>query len=64
MIAGNTGGHVYLGVGHGDVFQVNGGDPLTTRLDDIFAAVGDQQITVFVDGGHITGVEPAFGRRR
>ncbi|MNV35913.1 hypothetical protein D3C71_1273740 [compost metagenome] len=44
---------------HGDVFQINGADPLTSGLDDILAAVSDLHEAVGIDGRDIACREPA-----
>ena len=45
-------------MGHGSVFGVNGGDPFSTRLNDIFAAVCDAHEAQGVNAGHIACPEP------
>lgn len=40
------------------VLRVNRGNSLATGLDHIFGAVGDLHVTIRVNGGDITGIEP------
>ncbi|MNS59981.1 hypothetical protein D3C72_929560 [compost metagenome] len=40
------------------VLDLDRGDPLAARLDDVLDAVGDQQIPAAVNGCHIAGIEP------
>lgn len=42
------------------VFNLNGGYPLATRLDDIFAAVSDAHVAQRIQACHITGAEPVI----
>ena len=44
-----------------DVLELDRADPLTARLDQVLAAVGDLQVAVGVDRGDVAGVEPAVG---
>ena len=42
------------------VFDILGGDVFAAgRDDDVFFAVGDAQVTVFVEFAHVPGIEPA-----
>ena len=43
---------------HGSIFNVNGGDPFSARLDDVFAAVCDAHEAQGVNAGHIACPEP------
>jgi hypothetical protein len=44
----------------GGILDVDRGDPLATRLDDVLGPVDDSDETVGVDRHDITGAEPAF----
>ncbi|MCY1406495.1 hypothetical protein D9M71_217630 [compost metagenome] len=44
----------------GSVFQINRGNPLATRLDNVLGAVGDLHVAVSVDRCDVTGIEPAL----
>ncbi len=46
-------------MGHQLVFQLNTGNPLTPRFDDVFHPVDDLDVPVIVDIGDIAGVKPA-----
>ena len=43
---------------HGSILDVDGGDPLATRLDDVFAAICDAHETQWVNAGNISCLEP------
>src|SRR5258708_4910870 len=43
-----------------EVLEVDGGNPLATRFDDVLGAVGDLHVAVTVDGGDVAGVEEAL----
>ena len=45
-------------MGHQLVLEVDGGDPLAARLDQILGAVTDPQVAVLVDRDHVSGHEP------
>ncbi len=59
----DAGGHGHGRMGHGDVLDVDGADPLAAGLDHVLAAVGDLHEAVRVDGGHVTRGEPAAALR-
>ena len=46
-------------VADGEIFDVDGRDPLAARLDDVLGAVGDLHEAVGIDGGDVAGVEEA-----
>ena len=48
-------------VGDEGVFEVDGADPLAAGLDEVFEAVGDLDVAFGVDGGDVSGLEPAVG---
>lgn len=43
---------------HRSILDVNGGDPLATRLDDIFAAVCDAHEAQRINAGNVSCLEP------
>ncbi len=45
-------------VRHCSILNVNGGNPLATRLDDIFAAVCDAHEAQWINAGHVSCLEP------
>lgn len=45
-------------VGDCHVLNLYGGNPLSTRLDDILAAVGDAHVAQGIDACHIPRAEP------
>src|SRR5690606_11415209 len=47
-------------VADGQVFQIDGGDPLAAGLDDVLGAVGDLHVAVAVDMRDVARVEPAL----
>src|SRR5690606_30494960 len=47
------------GMADGEVLNLDRRDPLTSRFDHILGAVGDLHETALVEGGDVTGVEPA-----
>src|SRR5258708_15630881 len=47
-------------VAHDRVLKVGGADPFSTGLDHVFAAVHDLDAALRVDGGDVTGAEPAL----
>lgn len=48
---------------HGDVFNVDGADPLAARLDHVLAAVSDLHEAIGINRGHVTRGEPAPATR-
>ena len=59
VFGGDDGGFGDVGVGDGDVFELDGADPLAAGFDDVLGAVGDFHDAVCVDGGDVAGWEPA-----
>ena len=59
MLDADHGGFRHLGVADREILQVDRGDPLAARLDDVLGAVGDLHVAVAVDGGDVAGVEEA-----
>src|SRR5712692_549266 len=50
------------GVTHQCVFEIDGADPFAAGLHQVFGAINNLDVTVFVHGGDIAGAEPAvFG---
>ena len=45
-------------VRHCSIFNVDGGNPLATRLDDIFAAVCDAHEAQWINAGNVSCLEP------
>ena len=56
----DDGGLRHLGVVGGDVFHLDGGDPLAAGLDHILGAVGDRHVALSVYGGDVAGLKPAL----
>src|SRR2546423_436990 len=52
------GGLEDLGMGHDRVLQLDRGDPLAARLDDVLGSVDDHDVAVRCDPGHVAGAEP------
>ena len=46
-------------MGHDEVLQVDGGDPLAAALDEVFRPVHETDVALFVDRPHIARVKPA-----
>src|SRR5258708_17481053 len=43
--------------------EFKGGDILAAAYDDVFLAINNEQVTFFVERGHVSGVEPATAQR-
>ncbi len=59
VMRGDAGGHGDAGMAHGDVLEVDRGNPLTARLDHVLGPVGDLHEPVRVDGRDVARREPA-----
>src|SRR5262249_4951007 len=46
-----------LGMADGEVLEIDRGNPLAARFDDVLGAVGNLHIAIAVDGGNVTGIE-------
>ena len=54
----------HCGLGHlvmtgGTVLDLDRGNPLTARLDDVFGSIGDRDIALGADSGHVARFKPA-----
>ena len=47
-------------MGHSNILNLDGGDPLSARLDDILDSVRDAHEAQGVNAGHISRAEPAL----
>jgi hypothetical protein len=47
-------------VRHGEVLDLDRGDPLAARLDDILQPISELDVAVRVDGADIAGSEPSI----
>ena len=52
-LGADAGARVELGVGQTLVLELDRRDPLSTRLDDILASVGDLRVAARVDEAHV-----------
>ena len=45
---------------HHSLFDLEGGNGLASSVDDLLGTTGDEQVALFVEMAHVTGVEPSW----
>ena len=64
MLDGDHRGLEHVGVRHGEVLDLDRGNPFAAGLDDVLQPVGELHVAVGVDRADVAGAEPAVARRR
>jgi hypothetical protein len=54
-------GFRHAGAAHGDVLDLDRGDPFAARLDHVLRPVGHLHVAVLVERRDVAGVEPVLG---